>query len=66
MVWRLAGLYGDPLDRRALEAFAGTAAGTERLERSSEARIVLEAYDVNPDAWSAPPRPLRTLATLRP
>lgn len=50
MVWRLAGLYGDPIDPERLRAFARSVAPAGR------ARIFAEGYDVRPEAWSSPPR----------
>jgi hypothetical protein len=50
MVWRLAGLYGDPIDHDALRAFAKAVAPV------GDARVYAEAYSVHPDAWSNPPR----------
>lgn len=66
MVWRLAGLYGDPLDRGALEAFARATAREAFVGTSSGARVVVESYDVSPEAWGAPPRRRVTLLELRP
>jgi hypothetical protein len=50
MVWRLAGLYGDPIDPERHRAFAHSVAPQGR------ARVFAEGYDVRPEAWSAPPR----------
>jgi len=63
MVWRLAGLYGDPLDDRALEAFAVAAMGADasRLSSAKRVRFVAEAYDVSPEAWASPARSRTTL-----
>jgi hypothetical protein len=50
MVWRLAGLYGDPIDPARIRAFASSVAPQGR------ARVYAEGYDGRPDAWSSPPR----------
>jgi hypothetical protein len=49
MVWRLGGLYGDPIDEGRLRAFAKTVAPPGR------AHVFAEAYSVRPEAWSDPP-----------
>jgi hypothetical protein len=50
MVWRLAGLYGDPVDGERLRAFARS------LGAGDDAVVFAEAYDVRPDAWGKPPK----------
>lgn len=50
LVWRLAGLYGDPIDGRRLRAFARSVAPEGR------ARVYAEGSDVRPEAWSSTPR----------
>lgn len=52
-VWRIAGLYGDPLDRAKLSAFAESVVPRGAPGRR---RVFVEAYDVSPEAWSSPPR----------
>lgn len=49
-VWRLAGRYGDPIDRDALESFARTVAPS-----SGHFQVFREEYDVRPEAHGAPP-----------
>jgi len=49
MVWRLGGLYGDPIDCDRLRAFART------LGVSTPSRFYLEAYDLTPEKYGAPP-----------
>jgi hypothetical protein len=53
MVWRLAGLYGDPIDRGRLDAFARLVVPPELSSRPR--RWMLESYDVRPEAYGAPP-----------
>jgi hypothetical protein len=53
LVWRLAGLYGDPVDRRKLDAFARVTAPS--LGPGERHRFMRETYDVSPDARGCPP-----------
>jgi hypothetical protein len=50
MVWRLAGLYGDPIDPERLRAFARS------VGAGDDAIVYGEAYDVRPEAWGSPPK----------
>ncbi|HVJ92015.1 MAG TPA: HTTM domain-containing protein [Labilithrix sp.] len=52
MVWRIAGLYGDPIDRGRLEAFARTIVPPSY---NGKRRWMLEAYDVRPERYGDEP-----------
>jgi hypothetical protein len=54
-VWRLAGLYGDPIDPARLRAFATTLVPPPMAAAAVETRVLVEIYDVRPEAWLAPP-----------
>lgn len=51
-VWRLSGLYGDPIDPARLEAFAATLG----VPAAEEARWMMEIRDVRPASYGLPPR----------
>ena len=53
MVWRIAGLYGDALDRAKLTAFAQSLVPEDAR---GPRQVFAETYDVRPEAWSRPPR----------
>lgn len=56
MVWRVAGLYGDPVEPARLRAFAETIVPAETRAKAVSTRWVLERYAVRPEDWGAPPR----------
>ena len=67
-VWRLAGLYGDPISRRRLEAFASelsSRAPAVPIPAGSDVRFYVESYATDPARYGGPPLQRRLLYEAR-